>query len=94
MNDFFRRKNVFVLTTTKLFKFVTDISIKTDKATGDGEVKMTGVLGSKEEDEALNDMLKEAQNGYTDKQLEDDKVFEQVYIPRSLQELSHIDIVR
>lgn len=95
MNDFFRRKNVFVLTTTKLFKFVTDISIKADKiATGAAEIKLSGVLGSKEEDEALNDMLREAQNGYSDKQMEDDKVFEQIYIPRSLQELSHIDIVR
>jgi hypothetical protein len=32
--------------------------------------------------------------GYTESIWQDDKVFEQVYIPRTLQELSVVDILR
>ena len=32
MNDFFRKNNVYVLTTLKLFNFITDITIKEEAA--------------------------------------------------------------
>lgn len=75
MNDFFRKNNVYVLTTLKLFNFITDITLPAQKV-----------------DDVLASLLKAAYNGYTQNELEDDKVFEQVYIPRTLQELSHVDI--
>ena len=83
INEFFSRKKVYVLTTKKFFKFVTDESIKMPK----------GNQASKEETEVLNTLLEEAQKGYSSKEVEDDKVFEQVYIPRSLQELDHVEII-
>ena len=42
----------------------------------------------------LNELLQEAQLGYSEELIQQDKVFEQVYIPRSLQELTHVDIER
>ena len=77
MNDFFRKNNVFVLTTLKLFNFITDITLSEDQI-----------------EQSLNNLLSEAQGGYSEDEQQKDKVFEQVYIPRSLQELSHIDIDR
>lgn len=77
MNDFFRRNNVYVLTTLKMFNFITDLAIT--------EAQM---------DQILSDLMKEAQNEYSPEIIQQDKVFEQVYIPRSLQELSHIEIDR
>jgi RIO kinase 1 len=47
-----------------------------------------------EPNKVLSELLQEAQVGYSSELLQQDKVFEQVYIPRSLQELSHIDIDR
>jgi len=76
MNDFFRKNSVYVLTTLKLFNFVTDITIN------EADVE-----------ENLSALLKEAQDGYSDAELQQDKVFEKVYIPRSLQELSCVDII-
>ena len=43
-------------------------------------------------EQALSDLLLEAQQGYSEDEMQKDKVFEQVYIPRSLQEMSHVDI--
>lgn len=75
MNEFFKKLNVFVLTSIKLFNFITDITL-TDKYPGvSEEVALETELGV---------LLEEAQNGYSDEQLEQDKVFEQVYIPRTL----------
>lgn len=59
MNDFFRKNNVYVLTTLKLFNFITDINIPKKKV-----------------ESILSRLLKEAQDGYTQKEHEDDKVFE------------------
>lgn len=75
MNEFFSKNKVYVLTTIKLFNFITDANISKSKV-----------------DRVISNLLKEAQNGYSQKDLEDDKVFEQIYIPRSLQELSDIDV--
>jgi RIO kinase 1 len=77
MNNFFRNGKAFVMTTLKLFNFITDINIE------ENQVEKT-----------LNDLLQEAQQGYSDELIQQDKVFEQVYIPRSLQELSHVDLDR
>lgn len=77
MNDFFRKNGVYVLTTHKLFNYVTDITFDESM-----------------QEEMLNNLLKEAQNGYSEGEMQKDKVFEQVYIPRSLMELSHVDIDR
>lgn len=59
MNDFFRKNKVFVLTTLKLFNFVTDITMSDDQV-----------------ESTLNDLLQEAQLGYSDETLQKDKVFE------------------
>ena len=67
MNDFFRKNKVYVLTTMKLFNYVTDLDI-TEKAA----------------EKLLSDLLLEAQQGYSEEDTQKDKVFEQVYIPRSL----------
>ena len=75
MNDYFRKNNVYVLTTMNLFNFVSDITLMEDKV-----------------DETLSNLLQKAIKGYSEEELQHDKVFEQVYIPRSLQELSHVDI--
>jgi len=77
LNDFFRRNNVFVLTTLRLFNYVTDLTLE--------ESRM---------DEVLGQLLQESSKGYTEEEIQQDKVFEQVYIPRSLQELSHVEIER
>lgn len=77
MNEFFKKNKVYVLTTVKLFNFITD----------------TSITGSKL-DAVVSNLLKEAQNGYSQKDLENDKVFEQIYIPRSLQELNEVDIYK
>ena len=75
INDYFRKQNVYVLTTLKLFNFITDLNLQ-------------------DADSALSDCMIEAQKGYSTEMLQQDKVFEQIYIPRSLQELSHIEIDR
>jgi len=67
INEFFKKNNVFVLTTLKLFDFVTDITLE-ESSEGD----------------RLSELLQEALKGYSQEVLEKDKVFEQVYIPRSL----------
>ena len=67
MNDFFKKNKVYVLTTLKLFNFITNISIQKDDA-----------------EKTLTHLLKEAMEGYTESIWQDDKVFEQVYIPRTL----------
>lgn len=48
MNDFFRKNNVYVLTTLKLFNYITDITFEESQA-----------------EKILNDLLREAQNGYS-----------------------------
>ena len=77
MNDFFKKNKVYVLTTLKLFNFITNISIQKVDA-----------------EKTLTHLLQEAMEGYTESIWQDDKVFEQVYIPRTLQELSVVDILR
>jgi RIO kinase 1 len=76
MNDFFRKNKVYVLTTMKLFNYVTSLEIKEEDA-----------------EQELSNLLLEAQQGYREEDIHQDKVFEQVYIPRSLLELSHVDII-
>jgi len=41
-------------------------------------------IGIKNVEEHMNNLLKEAQEGYSEETIQADKVFEQVYIPRSL----------
>ena len=83
INDFFRKNNVYVLTTKKLFDFTTDLTLDEKCASSSETIESY-----------LSTLLKAAQEGYSEEELTDDKVFEGVYIPRSLQELSHIDIDR
>ena len=49
MNDFFRKNTVYVLTTLKLFNFVTDITLEESNV-----------------EAVLNELLKEAQEGYSE----------------------------
>jgi RIO kinase 1 len=59
MNDYFRKNDVYVLTTLKLFNFITDITLSEENI-----------------ENTLSDLLKEAQGGYSDDELQKDKVFE------------------
>lgn len=59
MNNFFRNNKAFVLTTLKLFNFITDINIEESKV-----------------EQSLNDLLFEAQQGYSEELIQQDKVFE------------------
>ena len=42
----------------------------------------------------LSGLLQEAQKGYSEDLIQQDKVFQQIYIPRSLQEFNHEDIIK
>lgn len=58
MNDFFKKINVFVLTSIKLFNFITDITLTegcTDQASSDAKIELI-----------LNGLLQEAQAGYSE----------------------------
>jgi serine/threonine-protein kinase RIO1 len=59
MNDFFRKNKCYVMTTLKLFNFITDINITDDSV-----------------EQNLNELLQEAQLGYSEELIQQDKVFE------------------
>ena len=77
MNDFFKKKRVPILTTQQFFNYVTDIVDITEE----------------NEVDALNDILHD-QTGeaMTTEQADRDAVFEQIYIPRTLEELDMNDL--
>ena len=80
IRDFFARKLDRVLTTQTTFDFVTDINIQDET-----------------EEELLNTLLEEVSELTIDQyeeRLQKDEIFKQMYIPRTLQEISIEDIVR
>ena len=82
INDYFDKNNIQVLTTEKTFDFITDISIPADKV-----------------DDTLKSLLEQnviKLQGLTQKEIQqqevDDKVFENIHIARTLQEMSLEDV--
>lgn len=78
INDYFDKLNIQTLTTEKTFDFITDINIPLEKV-----------------DDTLKNLLEqnvtelENMTGEEKRKLEiDDKVFQNIYIPRTLQEMS------
>lgn len=82
VNDYFDKQNIQVLTTEKTFDFITDISISEDKL----EATLSSLLEQNTED------LKNMTIEQIRKRDMDDKVFQNVYIPRSLGEMSLEDL--
>ena len=80
MNDFFDKKKLNVLGIQEVFNFTTDLSIAED----DEETVLQGLL--------------EAQNNKSPEELlkgkSDDAVFKEIYIPRTLQELSLDEVLK
>lgn len=82
MNDYFDKQNIQVLSTEKTFDFITDINVT--------EARVDETLRA-----VLNQHLKEISGYSIDEKRQqeiNDKVFQNVHIPRTLQEISLEDL--